>query len=198
MYAHSVVCDSLPPLWTVACQAPLSMGFSRQEYWSELPFPSPGDLPDPGIKPVSPALTGGFFTTEPPGKPYEVDTVPILLMRKLRFSGDVTLLSICSYGGRTFTAVEISLILKLLPFEGLRGLLKVRDFDLKESCGSYGKYEGWVAGSSIRGSCHMTCDRAGHVASGSQISPGRRSFQFWCFSPQEGDPLDPFLVRFQI
>ena len=51
---------------TVAHQAPLSMGFSRQEYWSELPFPILGDLPDPGIEPmslVSPALAGGFFTT---------------------------------------------------------------------------------------------------------------------------------------
>ena len=59
-------------LWTAACQAPLSMESSRQEYWSELPFPIPGDLPDPGIKLaslVSPALTGGFFTTRPPGKP---------------------------------------------------------------------------------------------------------------------------------
>ena len=45
------------------------MGFSRQEYWSGLPFPPPGDLPNPGIKPVSPALAGRFFTTEPPGKP---------------------------------------------------------------------------------------------------------------------------------
>ena len=54
---------------TVARQAPLSMGFSRQEYWSGLPFPSPGDLSDPGIEPASPALAGGFFTTEPPGKP---------------------------------------------------------------------------------------------------------------------------------
>ena len=50
-------------------QAPLFMRFPRQEYLSGLPFPSPGDLPDPGIKPVSPALAGGFFTTEPPGKP---------------------------------------------------------------------------------------------------------------------------------
>ena len=52
--------------WTSACQAPLSMGFSRQEYWSGFPFPPPGDLPDPGIKPTSPvslALAGGFFTT---------------------------------------------------------------------------------------------------------------------------------------
>ena len=52
-------------LWTVARQAPLTMVFSRQEYWSGLPFPPPEDLPDPGIKPVSPAslaLAGGFFT----------------------------------------------------------------------------------------------------------------------------------------
>ena len=45
------------------------MGFSTQEYWSGLPFPSPGDLPDPGIESVSPALAAEFFTTEPPGKP---------------------------------------------------------------------------------------------------------------------------------
>ena len=53
-------------LWTVAGQAPLSMGFSRQEYWSGLPCPPPGDLPNPGIQPaslMSPALTSGFFTT---------------------------------------------------------------------------------------------------------------------------------------
>ena len=52
--------------WTVACQAPLSMGFSRQEYWNRLPFPYPGDLSDPGIESMSltsPALAGGFFTT---------------------------------------------------------------------------------------------------------------------------------------
>ena len=55
--------------WTVACQAPLLMGFPRQEYWSELPFPSPEDLPDPGIKPVSPALQADSLSTEPPGKP---------------------------------------------------------------------------------------------------------------------------------
>ena len=54
--------------WTVACQAPLSMGFSRQEYWSGLPFPSPGDLPNPGIKPESPALAGEFFATVSRGK----------------------------------------------------------------------------------------------------------------------------------
>ena len=57
--------------WTVALQAPLPMGFPRQEYWSELPFPSPGDLPDPGIKPMFPELAGEFFTAEPPGKTKE-------------------------------------------------------------------------------------------------------------------------------
>ena len=59
-------------LWAVAHQAPLSMGFSRQEYWSGLSFPTPGNLPDPGIEPaslVSPALAGEFFTTAPSGKP---------------------------------------------------------------------------------------------------------------------------------
>ena len=55
--------------WTVAHQAPLSMGFSRQEYWSGLPFPSPGDLPDPGIEPRSPALQADALPSEPPGKP---------------------------------------------------------------------------------------------------------------------------------
>ena len=54
---------------TIAHQAPLFMGFPGQEYWSGLPFPSLGDLPNPGIKPESPVLTGGFFTTEPPEMP---------------------------------------------------------------------------------------------------------------------------------
>ena len=56
-------------LWTIAHQAPLSMGFSRQEYWSGLPCPPPGDLPDPGIEPMSPALQVNSLPTEPPGKP---------------------------------------------------------------------------------------------------------------------------------
>ena len=63
--------DSATP-WTVAHQAPPSMRFSRQEYWSGVPLPSPGDLPNPGIEPTSlvpPALAGRFFTTAPPGKP---------------------------------------------------------------------------------------------------------------------------------
>ena len=55
--------------WTVAYQAPPSMGFSRQEYWSGLPFPSPGDLPYPGIEPMSPTLQADALPSEPPGKP---------------------------------------------------------------------------------------------------------------------------------
>ena len=61
--------NSFETTWTVNFQAPLSMGFPRQEYWSGLPFPSE-DLPEPGIKLTSPALEGGFFTTEPPEKHY--------------------------------------------------------------------------------------------------------------------------------
>ena len=56
-------------LGTVAHQATLFMGFSRQEYWSGLPFPPLGDLTDPGMESMSPASAGGFFPTEPPGKP---------------------------------------------------------------------------------------------------------------------------------
>ena len=60
-------CPTLCDPWTVARQAPLSMGFSRHEYQGGSPFPSPGDLPDPEIEPPSPALAGGFFTAKPPG-----------------------------------------------------------------------------------------------------------------------------------
>ena len=66
MSAKSLVSDSFVTLWTVALQAPLSMGFSRQECWSGLPCPSPGDLPNAGTEPgspASPALAGVFFTT---------------------------------------------------------------------------------------------------------------------------------------
>ena len=69
----SLVAKSCPTLmipWTLACQAPLSIGFSRQEYWSELPFPSPGGLPDPGIKSGSPAL--------------QADSLPMELSEKLK------------------------------------------------------------------------------------------------------------------
>ena len=67
-WSRSVPSDSVTP-WTVAHHAPLSMGFSRQEYWSGLPFPFPGDLPDPGIEPRSPRLQAEALTSVPPGKP---------------------------------------------------------------------------------------------------------------------------------
>ena len=69
--------------WTVAYQAPPSMGFFRQEYWSGLPFPSPGDLPNPGIEPRSPAFQADTLTSEPPGKP----TTPKLHPKLPSFQG---------------------------------------------------------------------------------------------------------------
>ena len=73
--------------WTVAYEAPLSMGFSRQECWSELPFPSPGDLPNPGIKPGSPALRVDALPSEPPGKPYTRKSQDKLKLYRGRFWG---------------------------------------------------------------------------------------------------------------
>ena len=72
LFSLLVMSNSFVTPWTVARQAHLSMGFSRQEYWSGWPFSSPGDLPDPEIEPT--CLAGGFFTTEPPGKPMEIKT----------------------------------------------------------------------------------------------------------------------------
>ena len=70
MYAKALqLCLTFATLWTVARQAPLSMRFSRQEYWSGLPFPFPGDLPNPGIEPMSPALQADSLPSEPPRKP---------------------------------------------------------------------------------------------------------------------------------
>ena len=74
----SIMCESLSHVqlfatpWTVACQALLSMRFSRKEYWSGLPFPSLGHLPEPGIEPGSPALQADAFLSEPPGKPQNI------------------------------------------------------------------------------------------------------------------------------
>ena len=81
--SHSVMSNSLPPhVLYVARQAPLSMEFSRQEYWSRLPFPPLGDLPNPGLEPVSPALAGRFFTTAPHGKPPGVGLYISIIRRK--------------------------------------------------------------------------------------------------------------------
>ena len=65
-------CLTLATPWTIACQAPLSVGYSRQEYWSGLPFPSPGDLPNPGIEPRPPALQADSLPPELQGKPWSL------------------------------------------------------------------------------------------------------------------------------
>ena len=78
--------------WTVACQAPLSMGFSSEEYWSGLSFPPPGDLPDLGIEPTPPALAGRFSTAEPPGKSMRLLQTQISGSPLLRQSGKKSVL----------------------------------------------------------------------------------------------------------
>ena len=69
LFSYKVMSGSFTTPWTVALQAPLSMGFPRQEYWSELPFPSPGYLADPAIEPASPKFSGRFVSTEHLGSP---------------------------------------------------------------------------------------------------------------------------------
>ena len=69
------LCLTLVTPWTIACQAPLSSRFSRQEYWSGLPFPSPGGLPDPGIEHGSPAVQADCLLTELQGKPYHIHNI---------------------------------------------------------------------------------------------------------------------------
>ena len=78
--SHLVVSVSFVTPWTVARQAPLSMGFSRQEYWSGLPCPPPADLPNPGIEPRTPALQVDSLLSKPPGKPKKtgVGSLPLL------------------------------------------------------------------------------------------------------------------------
>ena len=71
-------CLTLCDPWTVACQAPLSMGFSRQEYWSGLPFPFPGDLPNPGTEAMPPALQADSLPSEPLEKSYQMKWLGIL------------------------------------------------------------------------------------------------------------------------
>ena len=85
--------DSFLTPWTIAYQAPPSMGFSRQEYWSGLPFPSPGDLPDPGIEPRSPALHADALPSEPPGKPLGVPLVSLCSLGVSNFLEEISSLS---------------------------------------------------------------------------------------------------------
>ena len=98
--------------WTVACQAPLSTGFPRQEYWSGLPFPSPGDLSDPGMEPMSPALAGKFFTSESPGKPLVIILVSRLVclqqihLNKKHILKAKTLKEMCYLSAEFFTGLS--------------------------------------------------------------------------------------------
>ena len=86
LFSHQVMSDSFATLWTVAHQDLLSLGFPRREYWSRMPFPAPGDLPDPGIELTSPAsiscIAGRFFSTEPPGKPQLLQKNPNMRIRR--------------------------------------------------------------------------------------------------------------------
>ena len=87
MCVHTQSCPTLCDSCTAVHQAPLSMEFSRQEYWSGFPFATPGDLTNPGIQPtspVSPALAGAFSTTEPPGKPHKIYNQYIVLILNLK------------------------------------------------------------------------------------------------------------------
>ena len=87
--------------WTVAYQAPASMGFSRQECWSRLPFPSPGDLPNPGIEPQSPTLRADALPSEPPGKPKVVIEAVVVMS---------TLNSTPSYNNHTAKLICVMLL----------------------------------------------------------------------------------------
>ena len=96
--SHSVVLDSSTP-WTIPHQAPLSIEFSRQECWSGLPFPSPGDLPNPGIEPASPALQADSIPSEPPGKPLSAGHMEaILLFSSVQISHSVMSNSLWPHG----------------------------------------------------------------------------------------------------
>ena len=78
--------------WTGACQAPLSMGFSRQEYWNEFPCPAPGDIPNPGIKTKSPALQADSLPTKPTGKP-----IYIVYLYFISYSSEVRMMVIAVF-----------------------------------------------------------------------------------------------------
>ena len=112
--SHSVVSDSATP-WSVAQQAPLSVEFSRQEYWSGELFPSPGDLPNPGIKPRSPALQADSSLSEPPGKPLYTYTYHVFSIHSStdRYLGYLCILAIVSSAGINMR-VKISLQYSML------------------------------------------------------------------------------------
>ena len=127
VWAGSVMSNSFATLWTVAHQAPLSVGYSGQEYWSGLSFPTPGNLPGPGIElasPVFPPLAGEFFTSTLPRKPWVWPIVDIQTLgnagedwRKLKFGSPLwvdSTMQNCQLKG-IFWASQVSLVVKNLP-----------------------------------------------------------------------------------
>ena len=116
--------------WTVARQASQFMGFSRQEYWSGLPLPPPGDLPDPGTEAMSPALAGGLFTTEPPGKPHSV----------LKFSCFKVLLKILHPAKPSWILLEHSWKMKAHTYEKVKSCIYICHW-AGQICGEAGLLE---------------------------------------------------------
>ena len=100
--------------WTIAYQVPPSMGFSRQEYWSGLPFPSPGDLPNPGIEPRSPTLQADSLPSEPPGKPHvwgkDAFLFILLMIYGLSLSGRI-LSVVSSHCSLSLSVLELSQVI---------------------------------------------------------------------------------------
>ena len=110
-------CPTLVTPWTVACQAPLSVGFSRREYWSGLPFPSPGDLPDPGIEPRSPALQAVSLPTDLQGKPNNIILNPLVYVGVLGgLNGKESTCSAGDQGSIPESLSSISIILWRMPW----------------------------------------------------------------------------------
>ena len=128
-------------LWTVAHQAPPSMGFSRQEYWSGVPFPSPGDLPNPGIEPGSPTLEADALTSEPPGNRYH-NCVYLFVHRVERSQ---THLSIWVHMHALIHTWTVWLLL-LIPFGSCKKCCSEHNVNLSLlgfDCSSFGLYPKW-------------------------------------------------------
>ena len=141
-------CPTLATSWIVTCQVPLSMGLSREEYLSGLPFHSPWDLPDPRIKPTSPALASGFFTTEPPGDP-DICYRMIFIFRKSTFIslGEVKVsqpcLTLCNLMDYTVYGILQARILEWVAFSFPRGSSQPRD-RTQISCTEGGFFTTWA------------------------------------------------------
>ena len=126
--------------WTLAHQAPLSMEFSRQEYWNGLPFPSPRDLLDPGIKPRSPALQADSLPSEPPGKPFLISRPPKNILRFL-FGAPFYFLLIPNRGDTgTLGGKFYFIIIKYIQEEFSIFQGKNVKYELREGVGSAGFY----------------------------------------------------------